>query len=123
MYDLYPDYIVCDFKGFKEGDLGLYYNKHLKLLLAGRILNHKLIGRVIHDGLTKKDIDEGRYFRAFRIGYTYGDWDKYDFIYLGHVTNYTTLTGYLNFINTRSNKEIEAYFKAKPLVNEVYKLS
>jgi hypothetical protein len=115
-YDLFPDDFVAKYNGFKEGQSGLFYDPSLKCLIVGKISDYKLKGRVVHNGLTQKDIDDGRYFYAFSTGYSYGDWCKHDMFYAGKLRNYTSLAGYLEYIEKADLEAIKIYFKVKDLL-------
>ncbi len=115
-YDLFPDEFVARYNGFKEGQSGFFYDPYLKSLIVGKIVNHKLKGRVIHNGVTQKDIDQGRYLAAWRNGYTYGDWDKHGMFYVGRLRNYTSLSGYMEILETFDVESATNYFKVKELL-------
>ena len=115
-YDLFPDEFVARYNGFGEGQSGFFYDPYLKTLIIGKIYNHKLKGRVIHNGVTQKSIDEGRYFSAWSNGYTYGDWDKHDMFYAGRLRNYTSLSGYMEILETFVLESAKIYFKVKELL-------
>ena len=115
-YDLFPDEFVARYNGFIEGQSGFFYDPYLKTLIIGKIYNHKLKGRVIHNGVTQKSIDEGRYFSAWSNGYTYGDWDKHDMFYAGRLRNYTSLSGYMEILETFDLESAKIYFKVKELL-------
>ena len=118
-FDFYPPEVVCRFLGMRESQIGYFYDDKLKTLIVGRIKDGKLKGRVIHNGRTQKDFDEGRYFSAWSMGYSYSDWDKHDFIYVGKKINYTSLKGYFKFIDQANLESIKAYFKAKELLKDI----
>ena len=115
-YDLFPDEFVARYNGFGEGQSGFFYDPYLKTLIIGKIYNHKLKGRVIHNGVTQKSIDEGRYFSAWSNGYTYGDWDKHDMFYAGRLRNYTSLSGYMEILEKFDLESAKIYFKVKELL-------
>ena len=115
-YDLFPDEFVVRCNGFREGQSGFFYDPYLKTLIIGKIYNHKLKGRVIHNGVTQKSIDEGRYFSAWSNGYTYGDWDKHDMFYAGRLRNYTSLSGYMEILEKFDLESAKIYFKVKELL-------
>jgi hypothetical protein len=117
-YDLFPDDYVCRFRGFTENQRGFFLSKSLNTLIVGKIKQHRLVGRVFHSGLTQKDIDKGRYFAAFNEGYSYGNWDKHDFVYVGKIRDFVTLDGFLSFIQKADFEAFQMYYKTKELLQD-----
>lgn len=101
-------------------DLGLYYSKELNTIILGFKVpgqyRDRLVGRVIGHTIQYEMFG----FHAYNVGYEYSDWSN-DFIYLGRYTTFTTLKGYMDFLMSASVKEIEGYFKAKPVIEEYIK--
>lgn len=92
--------------------LGYYYSSSIKTLIIGFIDNRgKLNGSVI--GNTFSD----EYFASFRYGYKYNSWSE-GFVYVGRLTTYTTLNGYMSFLEKASHEQIEGYFLSKSIVME-----
>lgn len=118
-WDFYPSDVVCRFLGFRESQFGYFYDSKLRTLIIGRIKDGCLKGRVIHNGRTQKDVDEGRYFSTWSNGYAYSDWEKHDFVYAGKKIAYTTLSGYLDFIHSADLESIKGYFKTKELLKDI----
>lgn len=100
----------------ENGDIGLYYSPILELLMIGRISDYRLIGRVISNSNCLEDC---YMMSSFMVGYSYKSWDKSDFYYMGTYRTFTTLEGYLNFLNDADYDSIKAYFKAKPHVQNL----
>ena len=99
---------------------GIYYNPELETIIIGYLKPAKyrdqLNGRVIgHTGRSAEDY----FFRAYNTGYEYNDWTG--FIYIGRYTTFTTLNGYLNFLNQATTEQIESYFKIKSVVESYMK--
>lgn len=93
-------------------NIGYYYSESIKTLIMGfEDKKGRLHGKVIGDTF------ENPYFRPFNYGYSYTSWHE-GFIYVGKLTAYTTLNGYLNFLDESNYEQIKAYFLVKPLVLE-----
>lgn len=121
--DIFSNVIISEWNGFKEGQYGLWYDTSLNTLIVGFIdENHSLKGRVLHNGRTQKDIDEGRYFAAWSTGYTYDNWDMHDMEYVGRYRNYSNIYGYLEFLENASYSQIKAYLKVQELLKDINKI-
>jgi hypothetical protein len=91
-------------------EIGYYYSSSIKTLILGyKDKRGSLHGKVIGDTFKSKS------FRPFEYGYKYNSWYE-GFIYVGKLIDYTTINGYLNFLNNSSNKQIEKYLLVKHLV-------
>lgn len=122
-YDLFSNIIIAEWKRFRKGQYGLWYDAGLNTLIVGFIdENHSLKGRVLHNGVTQKDIDEGRYFAAWSTGYTYDNWDIHVMVYVGRYRNYSGLYGYLEFLEDATYEQIKAYFKVQELLKDINKI-
>jgi len=122
-FDLFSNIIVAEWNGFKKGQYGLWYDESLNTLIVGFIdEDYCLRGRVLHNGRTQKACDEGRYFAAWSIGYTYNNWDMHDMTYVGRYRNYSGLYGYLEFLEPATLEQIKAYFKVKELLKDINKI-
>lgn len=93
-------------------DLGIYYSEEQDTILIGYKIpgqyRDKLVGRVI--GHAKRP---GDYFwNAYSVGYEYSDWDN-GFRYIGRYTTFTTLKGYMSFLDRADYDLIKSYFKIK----------
>ena len=122
MFDLYPISVQVQANNMFVGQRGLFYDRSLKTLIVGVIKETGLRGRVIHNGMTQKDCDEGRYFSAWNIGYTYDRWCIHDLEYVGTYRTYTSLSGYLEFIETASYDQLKDYFSAKELLKDIKRI-
>lgn len=122
MFDFYPVSVQVQINNMSIGQRGLFYDRGLKTLIIGVIKETGLRGRVIHNGLTQKDYNEGRYFSAWNIGYTYDKWCIHDLEYVGTYRAYTSLSGYLEFIETASYDQLKDYFSAKELLKDIKKI-
>lgn len=118
MFDLFPVSYQARHNGFHIGQRGLFYDASLNTLIIGAVTESGLKGRVIHNGRTQKDYDEGRYFAAWSVGYSYDRWDMHSMEYVGTYRNYTSLSGYLEFLEPASYAQIKAYFKTKELLKD-----
>lgn len=120
MLDLYPVTHQARVNEMKIGQRGLFLTD-LGTLFVGIITESGLKGRVIHSGLTQKMCDEGRYHSGgpFRKGYTYDRWSMHECEYVGTYRTYESLSGFLEFIDTASNDQIQAYFKTKELFKDI----
>lgn len=58
-------------------------------------------------------------FHAYSVGYEYSDWEPG--IYLGRYTTFSSLNGYMDFLNKSNYETIKAYFKCKNEVEEYMK--
>lgn len=122
-FDIFSNIIIAEWNGFKPGQYGLWYDASLNTLIVGFLDEDCCLrGRVIHNGPTQKDIDEGRYFAAWSIGYTYNNWDLHEMEYVGRYRNYSGLYGYLEFIEGATYEQIKAYFKVKELLKDINKI-
>lgn len=117
MYSIMPTSYDLRINGFEIGNYGYFYDSNFETLLIGYIdKSGSLVGRVVHNGLTQKKIYEGRYFAAWNNGYSYTNWDKSEFEYVGKLNAYIDTYAYLDFIETASYDQIRAYFEAKELL-------
>jgi len=114
--ELFPQSYALRANSFKLKQFGLWYDRSVTLLVGFIDDNGFLKGRVKHNGTTQKDCDEGRYFSAWNTGYTYDRWDLHDVEYVGTLRNYTSLAGYLEFLETATYDQMKAYFKTKELL-------
>ena len=97
--------------------LGYYYSESLKTVIIGylepRKYGHNLVGKVI--GHT---IPTPHWGHTYSCGYTYKQWSE-GFVYVGRLTTFTTLKGYLELLKLEApNEQIEAYLKIKKVVLE-----
>lgn len=93
-------------------NLGYYYSASIKTLIMGfEDKRGRLHGKVIGDTF------QDPMFVPFRYGYRYNNWYE-GFVYVGKLTAYTTLDGYLNFLDESNYEQIKAYFLVKPIVLE-----
>lgn len=93
-------------------NIGYYYSESIKTLIMGfEDKKGRLHGKVIGDTF------QNPMFVPFSYGYSYNSWHE-GFIYVGKLTAYTTLNGYLNFLDESNYEQIKAYFLVKPLVLE-----
>lgn len=101
----------------KNGNIGLYYSPSLDLLIVGIRIDYRLKGRVISNNSC---LDGGSWLMSsFMVGYTYRDWRGDGFSYLGTYRTFTTLDGYLDFINRADYDDLKAYFKSKPHIEKL----
>ena len=85
------------------------------------MLKHKLIINYLNRELSKLYLKYEDYygFHAYSVGYEYSDWEPG--IYLGRYTTFSSLNGYMDFINKSDYETIKAYFKCKKQVEEYMK--
>lgn len=102
MNDLFPVSVQARVNSMQIGQRGLFYDYRLNLLILGHITETGLSGRVIHTGITQKDIDKG-YYSMVAFGYTYDMWCMHDIEFVGKLINYTSVCEYINFLNTATN--------------------
>ena len=86
-------------------NIGLYYSTRLNILMVGRFIDWGLRGRVISNSI------DDYFSTSFMVGYSYDCWDRSEFTYLGTYRTFTTLNGYLAFLDRASYEDIKAYFK------------
>lgn len=100
-------------------DLGIYYIKEHDTIILGfkepGKYRDKLVGRVIGHTIDREYFG----FHAYNVGYEYHDWQ--DGYYLGRYTTFSTLKGYLEFLDRADYDTIKAYFKCKKQVEEYMK--
>ena len=117
MFELFPVSYRVRANSMHIGQRGLFLNQSLNSLIVGIITENGLKGRVIHNGVTQKDYDGGQYdLSTFMTGYTYDKWNISDMEYVGNYRTYTSIDGYLEFLNFASYEQIKAYFKTKELL-------
>lgn len=106
----------CSAFGFKNDQEGLFYDASTNTLLRGKIIDFMLVAEVVHDG---SDYDNGRFFAAFRVGYTYNDWDLVDITWFPE--DILTSGGYQKWIvNPKVTVvQINAFIKAKRILIEI----
>lgn len=93
-------------------NLGYYYSKNIKTLIIGfKDEKGRLNGRVIGDTF------ENSFHRPFNYGYSYNSWYE-GFIYVGRLTSYATLNGYLSFLDESDYEQIKSYFLVKDIILE-----
>lgn len=95
---------------------GYYYSERLKTLIIGylkpRPYGNDLVGKVIGHSIPPPS-----WGHTYNYGYTYSCWIE-GFVYVGRLTTYTTLEGYLDFLKESDTRQIEGYFKSKSIVLE-----
>jgi len=93
-------------------NIGYYYSDELKTLIIGfEDGKGRLHGKVLGNTF------ENDYCVPFGYGYKYNCWHE-GFIFVGKLTTYTTLKGYLDFLDMADYKQIKAYFLSKKIILE-----
>lgn len=92
-------------------EIGLYYIPENDLVIIGfkNLNSHTITGRVICN------LKENYLYHTFSVGYKYNNWTG---TYIGRLAAYSTLKGYLDFINLASYNQIKMYFKVKKKVEK-----
>jgi hypothetical protein len=119
-FELFPQTYVHRSRRLTGKERGLWYSKSLNILLLGYIdRDGCLSAKVISNGRTQEDYDNGMYFSSFNTGYRYNNWDLHEVEFLGGWNTFFTLKGYLDFLIPASYEQIKAYFLAKRLVLDI----
>lgn len=96
--------------------LGYYYSESLKTVIIGYLVEHKYHEQ-LHGMVIGHTISIPHWGHTFRVGYKYTQWSE-GFVYVGRLTTFTTLEGYLSFLKDATYEQIQAYFKIKQAVLE-----
>lgn len=92
----------------KKDPTGFFYSSSLKLVLHGTLLYN---GGCYSSHLEGKVILAFTYY-SFNVGYSYSNWDWSDFEFIPFDA-FSTLKGYLDFIETADIDRLKDYFSMK----------
>jgi hypothetical protein len=96
-------------------NIGYYYSDEIKTLIIGfEDEKGRLHGKVLGNTF---ESDYANDFAPFRYGYRYNSWHE-GFTYVGRLSAYTTLKGYLDFLDNSNYKQIKSYFLVKNIILE-----
>lgn len=100
-----------EIKDLRIGQFGLWYDNYFDMILIGYLdKNYLLNAKVLYSNNC-----------AWNVGYSYDRWDMSSIEYVGRYINYTSLYGYLEFINNASYNQIISYFKSKEILKKLNK--